>query len=91
MAVVIRKKTTSADSSRRVKRFTLDATQALDMEVFLPETPADPERVVLNIVSGTIQFKGTDFQVDGNRVYWADFGLETILSEGDKIIITYDI
>jgi hypothetical protein len=74
---------------RRVETFTLDATQGGDMEVFLEYTPSDPSSVVLDIVSGTVQVLGSDYGVDGDRVYWSGLALETVLAQNDTIIIIY--
>jgi len=77
-------------SQRKVEQFTLNSVQASNKEVFLLEIPSNPDSVVLDIPSGTIQFNGFDFDVDGNRIYWDGFALQTVLELNDKIIIIYD-
>jgi len=79
-----------AGSPRRVERFTLTLQEATDKEVFLANTPSDPSSVVLDIPSGTVQFLGSDYQVDGNRIFWDGLALEMTLDENDKIVITYN-
>lgn len=79
-----------AGSSRKVERFLLTLQEATDMEIFLAGTPSDPTSVVMDIPSGGPQALGLDFQVDGNRIYWTGLALETILSEGDRLIVIYN-
>lgn len=76
--------------SRKVEYFTLDATQAAAKEVFLNSSPVDPTNVNLDIPAGTPQVLDFDFEVDGARIFWAGKALETCLSEGDTIRVTYD-
>jgi len=84
MTVVLPKKRASG---QKAENFTLNATQAADMELFLSETPKG--EVVMTLPNGTTQIKGSDFDVDGNRVYWGGLALETILDEGDKLVILF--
>lgn len=84
MTVILPKKKISGQKSQN---FTLNATQAGDMEVFLSETPAGD--VVMTLPNGTTQISGSDFDVDGNRIYWNGLALETVLDVGDKIVILY--
>lgn len=84
MTVVLPKKRASG---QKAQNFTLNATQAADMEVFLNETPKG--EVVMTLPNGTTQIQGSDFAVDGNRVYWGGLALETILDEGDKLVILF--
>jgi hypothetical protein len=76
-------------SFRFVEEFTLNSQQSIDQEVFLENIPTSPELVVFDIPSGTVQIKGFDFDVDGNRIYWSGLALETVLEQGDNILIIY--
>lgn len=75
--------------NREVERFTLNSTQATNQEVFLAKTPKNQGSVTLDLPNGSVQILGFDYDVSGNRVFWDGFALETLLAEGDKIIITY--
>ena len=79
-----------AGGARKVDQFTLDSTQATDQEVFLSATPSNEDTVILDLPNGTVQRKGFDFDVDGNRVFWGGLALETVLDENDKLVIEYD-
>lgn len=83
---VLRKKSLG----RQVEFITLDSTQATNQELFLDKTPTDETTVVLDLPCGTVQVLDFDYSVDGNRVFWGGLALETVLSLGDKIVITYN-
>jgi len=87
MVLIPRKKATSG---RIVDPFTLTAGQIAAKAVTLSETPSDPDSVVVDISEGCVQFPGVDFIVSGNVVSWDGRGMETILSENAKLIITYN-
>lgn len=72
-----------------VEQFTLTQSQAQNKEIFLSDQPSGPNKILLNLIGGIQQLRGQDFEVDGNRIYWVGFALETVLSEGDKLNVTY--
>jgi len=81
----------SIDSNYYVDIFTLDATQAANKEVTLSTTPSNANKVTLDLIGGTSQFKGTDFDVVGDKVTWNGLSLEAVLAVGDRIRIIYII
>lgn len=87
MAVLIPRK--KAESGRVVDRFTLSAAQIAAKAVTLSQAPEDSDSVVVDIPEGTIQKLTTDYIVTGLVVSWDGKGMETILIENDKLIITY--
>lgn len=68
---------------------TITATQNVNKEITLSKTPANPNQVMVTPVSGTVQKYNTDFIVIGNILSWNGKGLETILTIGDTLVITY--
>ena len=86
MTLIPRKK---AKSGRSVERFTLSAAQATAKEVTLVGTPESSNAVVLDLPNGTVQRVGVDYILTGQVISWDGYGLETVLSEDDHIIVTY--
>lgn len=75
--------------SRVVETITLDAAQDAAQKVVLTE--ANPTQILFNIPCGTSQIEDFDFElINGNEISWAGKSLETSLSEGDTIIISYN-
>jgi hypothetical protein len=71
--------------------FTADGagTVAGNTFVTLSPAPVDPDSVVLRVRGAASQVEGTDYIVSGNQVSWSGLGLETLLTLGDEIEITY--
>ena len=86
MVLIPRKK---AASGRIVDRFTLSAADISAKKVTLSDTPASSETVVVDIPEGTVQKLTLDYIVSGNEVQWDGRGMETILAENDRLIITF--
>lgn len=53
--------------------------------------PKYPSRVVLLIRGGPNVYYGDDFTVSGSTLSWAGLGLDTILADGDKLTIQYEV
>lgn len=70
---------------------TLTALEAANKEITLDNTPPDPTKVTLDIVSGTSQEYGTDYTVAGDVLSWDGLGLDVTLHEGDKIRVIYPL
>jgi hypothetical protein len=55
--------------------------------------PADPEspykNVAVNILGGSSQYEGTDFFIDENLLRWNGMALESRLSAGDTLRVSY--
>lgn len=81
----------SIDDNVFVELRTLTNAEATNRELTLTATPTDATKVILDIVGGTPQVPGDDFQVTGAILSWNGLALETILEENDNIRITYFI
>lgn len=70
---------------------TINNSEAADKKLTLSFTPAVPEKVSLDIISGTTQEYGTDYNVVSDELIWNALGLDLTLEENDKIRIIYPI
>lgn len=57
--------------------------------VALKGTPAVASAVRVTPIGGTTQIQGVDFIVDGSMVRWCGYGMETLVAEGDRLLIEY--
>ena len=57
----------------------------------LDGTPADTSAVALNVITGTSQYYGLDFYVDGNKVRWDSSGLSNFSAPFNLLITDYFI
>lgn len=55
--------------------------------VFLPVTPSYPQKVIIEIGGGVPQVYNVDYIITGNRIIWNALGMQTVLSEGDRMRI----
>lgn len=73
--------------------YTVTALDITNKGFTLGYTPADPARVMINVYGGAQQFPELDYTVGDpyadDFLSWASLGLETIIEEGDKLLITY--
>ena len=75
--------------NRIVETIVINAAQDAAQKVVLTE--ANPTQLLFNIPCGTSQIEDFDYElINGNEVSWAGKSLETSLSEGDTIIISYN-
>jgi hypothetical protein len=58
-------------------------------QITLVSTPVAPSLVKIDIQGGCIQIYGVDFTVTSNILSWNALGMETVISSGDYIQITY--
>ena len=76
------------------ERFTLDPTDITNKYIVLTNVPLDASLVRLVVIDGIEQDNGVDFQMtvdDGNkRLSWDSLGLDGLLENGDKIIVSYN-
>ena len=86
MALIPRKR---KGGGRLVDRYTINSSQATAKQVTLSEIPTDPNNVVVDCPNGPVQRINVDYIVTGQVVSWDGYGLETILENGDHLIITY--
>lgn len=86
-----RKVSSSIADNYIVEQITLTAQEALDMEAVLSFTPAGPEKVTLDVIGGTSQKQGLDYEVIGNKINWNGKSLETALEENDELRVIYAI
>lgn len=69
----------------------LTVGEATAKELTLPSIPTDPTKVTLDLIGGTSQQIGLDFNVVGDVLTWDGFALETNLDTGDKLRIIYPL
>lgn len=79
------------DNNYAVEIVTLTATEALNKQIQLQLPPTDVNKVTLDLIGGTSQVFGVDFNVSGDILSWNGFSLETVLTAGDKIRLIYVI
>jgi len=84
----------STGTGNKHENFELNATDIANKYVDLSEAPGDITKTRLEVIGGIEQDFGTDFTVisDGSelkRVSWNGLGLESLLSDGDEIIVSY--
>jgi hypothetical protein len=80
------------DTSYFTEEFTIDATILGNKYVDLLASPEVNKPITFHVISGPAQLYGTDFTViNGNRVSWNGYDLETIFSIGDSFIVGYYI
>jgi hypothetical protein len=75
----------------RVEYRQITAQEALDKELTLAQTPTNENDVRLDIISGTTQEQGTDYNVTGNILTWDGLALDLTLHENDKLRIIYTV
>lgn len=69
---------------------TITEQEIMDKKLSLSHTPLNAANVKVDVKhGGGPQFFGEDFTVDGTFLKWEGYGLEGILSSGDKIRIVY--
>lgn len=73
--------------------YTVTGTDITNGGFTLSYTPNNPQRILIEAVSGCRQFYGLDYVVGSpnaaNFVSWAGLGLSALLISGDKLLITY--
>lgn len=69
--------------------YTVSSSDVLAKQINLPRQPASEAGVVFMPAGGTAQIPGVDFVVAGSAISWAGKGLDGILSENDKVLISY--
>ena len=67
----------------------ISAGEALAKAITLLHPPAKPLETVVDVVGGTSQVYGLDFIVTGNVLSWNGYGMETIISSGNRIRVNY--
>lgn len=79
------------DNNYFVEIFNIGPAELSAGQVVLANTPTTPEKTLVTPSNGPDQKYNTDFIVTGNIVDWNGRGIETALSVGDTLIITYVI
>ena len=69
--------------------FTINNTQLTNKEINLSNTPSNPLDVVLDVVGGSPQEYGVDYQVTGNVLSWNGLGLDGQVALGSKLRVIY--
>jgi len=70
---------------------TINNLEALNKKLTLGLTPADANKVSLDIISGTTQEYGIDYNVVSDELIWNALGLDLTLEENDKLRIIYPV
>lgn len=74
--------------------YTLTATDITNKYVILTSAPVTKEITQVFVIGGTIQNYGEDFIVTaddaGKRLSWNGYGLESVLSAGDIIVVIHN-
>lgn len=83
-----------AGTGFKVDKFTLTATDITNKYIVLQEVPNSTTDISMDIVGGVLQSYGVDFVLlpddGGKRLSWDGLGLDGVLEEGDKLVITYN-
>lgn len=69
--------------------YTLTNSHIVAKEIVLPREIDNASGVVFIPAGGIAQIPGEDFTVSGSTISWDGFGLEDILAENDKVLISY--
>lgn len=72
-----------------VEYFTLDALQISNSSITLSHVPTDASTVTLDVISGSAQVYGEDYNVSLNVLSWVGTPLYGMLDVGDKLRVTY--
>ena len=80
-----------AASSQRfiVETITLTHSQILAAEARLGNTPGTRSDVSVDVVGGSPQVRGVDYDYAGGVIFWSGKGLSDIVAVGDILRITY--
>lgn len=68
---------------------TLTAGEASAKTVVLVGTPVTPSEILVDVIGGGAGFFNSDYTVVGNEIRWNGYGLDGILTTGDKIRVHY--
>lgn len=76
-----------------VEKITLNSTNITDKYIVLSATPSTASLTRVIVIEGIEQDYGVDFEVTsddaGRRLSWDGLGLESLLADGDKLVIVY--
>lgn len=64
---------------------TVSIAESIAKQLQLIATPAQPSKILVDIVGGTVQEYLLDFDISGDQFIWNGFALDGDLSVGDKI------
>jgi len=79
-------------ASKRVSEvITLTSQDIENKYVPFSQTPSEEPAVYVSIEGGVVQIEGDDYQLIEGEVHWEGKGMETLLKEGDRLIIHYNI
>ena len=73
-----------------VNKLTLSSLDIANKFVTLTSSPTSSSDTILNVVGGITQEYSVDFTVSGAILSWSGLGLESILAEGDRLIIQFN-
>lgn len=80
---------TNVFKSAVVEYFTLDQQNIDNSEIVLQVEPFYKTETCLDIIGGSAQMYGDDFEVVNNKLKWLGKDLDGILSAGDRLRVQY--
>lgn len=72
-----------------VERIELQEQDIFNKFVRLADTPIISQNVIVTPEGGITQIYGIDYSVSGDRLVWDGLGLESVLEQGDILIVQY--
>lgn len=81
---------TASSGSYNVEKLTLNASDISNKQITLSATPTTASDTRLTVIEGIEQDYSIDFTVSGSTLSWNGLGLESILEDGDKLVIIYN-
>lgn len=77
----------------KVEKVTLNSTDISNKYIVLAEAPSSKPITRLVVIEGIEQEYSVDFEVTnddaGKRLSWNGLGLESILADGDRLVVIY--
>lgn len=73
-----------------VNKFTLNATDISNKTVTLSQAPTTASDTRAVVINGIEQEYGADFTVSGTTLSWNGLGLESLLADGDRLIVVFN-
>jgi len=64
---------------------TVSVLEQINKELQLIATPAQPSKMLVDIIGGTSQIINIDFQITGDLFQWTGLALDGVLTSGDKV------
>lgn len=79
----------AAGATDIIDYYTVSSGNVTSKSVTLSQTPVSAAAVGLDIVGGTTQYYGVDYEVTGTTLSWNGLGLDGLIEENDKLRAIY--